>query len=712
MDPLSGAASAIAVIQIAAQVGALCGEYLSDVSRARHDIERLQNKVSAIRDVLDQLRKASDGSSSKPLQLSEDTRRAIQQCQFDLNKLRDQLEPKRTRKAMSRFGLRALKWPFSSKQVDKEITTLEGYLTAFNISLQLQHMCVLFFCVGVLPVDQFYSTISSAMEDKLDDAEKDRLIAKLAHVPGAAHDSYENQRHRQCLPETRVEILQEILNWVDSTTTDQSIFWLNGMAGTGKSTIALTVAATLRDQDKVVASFFFKRGGGDLAHGRKLITTIAYQMSLRSQSLWLYVNEAIKKEPSLGQSASLQEQYDKLIIEPLRKLRMSSAPARCFVLIIDALDECEEQKDISLFLRLLGSVKNMPELGLRVFVTCRPQMPIQLSFRNSLTIRYEELKLHNVHRSVVDNDIEIFLRHELERIRRDRDLPSGWPKASQLQDLVEKAAGLFIFAATACRYIDGPPQILPSQRLHQICSHTRTKHRSTKELDEMYLLILESSMSEDFTEEEAEQVTIHFRHIVGSIVLLFDDLSTVELGHLLFPDQEESRMLVEATIKPLQAVLDVPEDLHEAVRILHLSFRDFLLDPERCTNHQLSVKEVDSHEALFADCLNLMSVNLQTNICQLPGPGTLISDVDEDQVAQSLSPAVQYACRYWVDHLCYARMNAADDGLLHQFLKQHYLHWLEAMSLIGKVAEAVRMVTRLEKEINVSSWLCFNKKKC
>ncbi|MCJ1267070.1 hypothetical protein MMC22_006955, partial [Lobaria immixta] len=517
----------------------------------------------------------------------------------------------------------------------------------------------------------------------------ERLLEKLAYVGDASFSSYENQRHRPCLENTRVDVLQQIMQWAKSTSP-QCIFWLKGMAGTGKSTVAITVASQMRQITKNFASYFFKRGVGDLAHARKLIPTIVRQLSHSSSSYRRLVLATVKEEPDLGQSANLREQYEKLVVEPLAKLQSSMSTQRLFVIVIDALDECDEEKDLRLLLRLLAKTKNMSNLGIRVFVTSRPEWPIRLGFQEMPSILYQDLILHDVPRSVVDADIKIFLSYELED-----------PEDRYLSALIAKAQGLFIFAATACRYIGGSPQADPQQRLEQICSSIPTNHLMTEDLDQMYTTVLQNYFKGRYTEEERQRINLRFRHIVGSIVVLLNTLSIPELFKLLCDAQLQAQYQLESTLESLHAVLDVPKSIDCSVQVLHLSFRDFLLDQNRCLDRQFWVDEQQTHHKLALGCIRLLSSSLKQNICRLPSPGTLKSEIAQSDVDTALSPAVQYACRYWVDHAQKGKVELLDHGCVHEFIQRHFLHWLEAMSLIDKISEAVIAITNLTAMANL-----------
>ena len=155
--------------------------------------------------------------------------------------------------------------------------------------------------------------ISEGIDHKIDQGRDDQLLKSISHIEDAAYDSYENQWHRPCLTNTRVDLLQKTTDWA-TCTSSQYIFWLRGRAGTGKSTIALTMTQRLHSQGTILASFFFKCGVGDLARSRMVISTIVYQLTIRSRLFGGFVCDALREHPNLGDSASLSQQYEKLFL--------------------------------------------------------------------------------------------------------------------------------------------------------------------------------------------------------------------------------------------------------------------------------------------------------------------------------------------------------------------------------------------------------------
>jgi hypothetical protein len=477
------------------------------------------------------------------------------------------------------------------------------------------------------------------------------------------------------------------------------------MVGTGKSTIARTVARKYYKQNRLGASFFFSRGGGDVSHAGRFFTSIAVQLAKRSSALKSYICKAIAEHNDIANQA-LRDQWNQLVLRPLSKLEADSLHSS-LILVIDALDECEGENDVRQIIQLLA-VKSVETIRFRFLVTSRPETSIRLGFRDVPKILHHDLALHDISRDIVDRDISIFFRHELGKIRDEcDDPPADWPGEHNIDLLVQRAEGSFIYAATVCRFIRGDGQWPPQDLLELLISDDTTSgslnrecgeipHKSpTWELDEIYIQILKHSFRKVVDEQAMLQLAGTFRQVIGSIVTLFEPLSATALATLLAVRKET----INLRLQRLRSVLDVPRSQESPIRLLHPSFCDFLLDEQKCRDEHFWVDEKKAHETLAESCLRLMSENLKRDICDLRAPGALASKIDNSWVKQCLPADLQYACRYWVQHLQRSKVRLCDNSQVHTFLWDHLLHWLEALSLIGKTSDSVGMVTALQSMV-------------
>ncbi|KAJ5028935.1 hypothetical protein J3E73DRAFT_430510 [Bipolaris maydis] len=663
MDGLSGAASVIAVIDISAKIVSLCYQYSVAIKDARDNIERVRRKVSDITHILEKIKQLLDSQDKTRLSTTQGLFSSLEQCLKELEGLEVTLEPRKTRKTMSRFGFRALKWPFTSKQVDKIVLDLERYEQTFGLALQ---------------ADQ--TVVVSSIDQKLD-------LAKLPVAIDASFNSHNEEHNARCLPNTRTELLDDIIRWANNKD-GKPIFWLNGMAGTGKSTIARTVAQSFASRGQLGASFFFKKGEGERSNASRFFTTIATDLVACEPDMLPGIRKTLDEDSTISHKA-LKDQFEKLILRPLLGIKQARSQVLARVVVIDALDECERDADIRAILQLLARTKDIRPVSLRIVVTSRPELHIRLGFKEMPNGTYQDLVLHQVPRSMIEHDIRLFLEHELSIIRKERMLSSDWPAQQQILALVELAVPLFIYAATVCRYISRKGSN-PTALLDKVLQYQKA---TFSQLDRTYLPVLDQLLSEQ-EEDEKETWLQDFREIVGSIVVLESPLSAISLARLLQVPQEE----IQCRLDPLYSVLSVPDNKDAPIRLLHLSFRDFLINPQKQGKSPFWVDDKRTHRKLASRCLKLMSGSggLCQNICGLSGPGVLRSEIDEQTITTSLPPDLQYACRYWVDHLKQSRQDIVDRDAIHLFLHEHLLHWLEAMSLMKESSRCINLLDSLQ----------------
>ncbi|CZR52554.1 related to WD40-repeat protein (notchless protein) [Phialocephala subalpina] len=323
----------------------------------------------------------------------------------------------------------------------------------------------------------------------------------LPFATDAQFNSFDRQDKLICLPDTRVDLLQEIYDWADGQD-ERCIFWLNGMAGTGKSTIARTVARKYFDEERLGASFFFSRGGGDVSHAGKFFTSIAVQLADNIPSLRHYICDAVIKRKEIA-SQSFRDQWSQLILGPLLKLGNSSSLSS-YVLVVDALDECDKEEHIRMILQLLAEARTLKMVQLRIFLTSRPETPIRHGIHRIPQAEHQDFILQDIPRAIVDHDIWLFLEYNLGMIGQEWTLGADWPSKAVLKQLVLHASGLFIWASTVCRFIHKGKRQLARTRLDTILKgSSRTVTEPENHLNEIYLAVLNHSISE-YSDEEKE----------------------------------------------------------------------------------------------------------------------------------------------------------------------------------------------------------------
>ncbi|KAJ5375973.1 NACHT and WD40 domain protein [Penicillium cosmopolitanum] len=515
------------------------------------------------------------------------------------------------------------------------------------------------------------------------------IETQLPIVPEALFNPSTDQHENECLEGTRVDLLRQIKEWAFSpqdSREGRSIFWLNGMAGTGKSTISRTLARYFNEIHALGASFFFKRGEGDRGNATKLISSIVRQLVISLPRLRHPIEQAIHDDPHIVMKG-MKEQFNKLILHPLFALssQRPNFTAQTVIIVIDALDECEKDDDIRLILHLLPQLQRPRLLHLRVFITSRPELEIRAGF--SGVSNHEDFILHKIAKEAVSHDLALFLSHRLSKIRTERSFPIDWPGESKIHHLVRLSSSLFIFAATICRMFEDR-SLDPGEVLAEIL----VSSEQTSKLDRAYLHVLNRLVKGPGNGRRQEEVAKGFQQVVGAIVTLESPLSIFALSNLL----NMTQTTIQSRLDLLHSVLSVPNSMTQPVRLFHLSFRDFLLDPETRHKSPLWIDSLEAHGYIAMKCLSLCQKSLRQNICQLPGYDTSRKFLDYETLNRYLPPEMHYACRHWVYHLTQSIQTIhtvhTSDGIINNavsFLRAHFLHWVEAMILLGLMSEVV-----------------------
>ena len=543
-----------------------------------------------------------------------------------------------------------------------------------------------------------------------------------------------------CLPGTRVNLREKLIAWSDSDNADtKSIFWVSGMAGMGKSTIARTVAGHFDDLGHLVASFFFSRDHeAERRDVAKLFNSIAWQLAEASPILKRWICDAISKNGSILWEKDLARQWDQLIKQPLQELEHQKNFAErvqrpTVVLVVDALDECTDKQGITGILSVLKRLRDIKFVRLRVLITSRDETVI-LDGMKKLEENVQKCNLAAISQTEADENLHAYYEHELSRIKsaylerreteesenqgRIRD-PHAWPKLdswpeeADVTQLVKKTNGLFQYAKTACGII-GEEEDTPDSRLKLVLE------TSLDSLDDIYTKALELATPSS-TKADRTNFSQRFRQIVGAIVLSFDSLSSWSIKCLLEDECNHDKFnhkVVKDTLNRLRSLLYIPEGADSVVTVVHTSFRDFLTDPTRCTQAEFQIKGEEGHERLFHRCIAVMEKVLRKNICNLESPGTRIVKrrekadgsevVKTGEIVECIAPHVRYACRFWVDHLLQVKNKSKLFELALRFLRGHFLHWLEALGLIGKISEGITAITSLESNSKVSNFQYWN----
>ena len=494
-----------------------------------------------------------------------------------------------------------------------------------------------------------------------------------------------------CLRGTRKGVLWEIERWL-TDEQNQCVFWLNGLAGTGKSTIAQTFAETSFADGWLGASFFCSRDFDDRSNLQAIFPTLAFQLAYQYPSFRKELLPILKANPDAGRR-SLCSQMERLIVGPLKATRIPT------LIIIDALDECKDEQPASAILSVLSRYVNEIPTA-KFFITGRPETRIRTGFwlRSLLPIT-EVFKLHEVRAEAVDNDIKLFFQTQLANLIENRsgcDITGDWPSSSDIEILCKKAAGFFIYASTVIKFVASENSV-PAQRLALITSLPEsTIEEGRSGIDQLYTKVLEQAFHNIHV--NSSQQYLYFRTVVGTVLLILNPLPIKALSELLGYDVSH----IHSTIWSFHSLLLIPDKPEDPIRTFHKSFPDFLTDSEQCKDNRFFVEPVTHHAEILLLCLGLMRKKLKKNICNLDDSAVLSEVKDlSARKRDHIGDALEYACRFWTKHLLGIPSTSSHveevQKAINTFFTTCLPYWIEVLALTGNLGVGVYVMNDIEQ---------------
>lgn len=500
----------------------------------------------------------------------------------------------------------------------------------------------------------------------------------LNDMPYAASAGFDPAK--KCLDGTRVEIIDEIFLWASSTEDNgKNVLLLTGFAGTGKSTIAHSVAHRFRALNRLGSMFCFDRAKPADRHPRNIFRTIARDLADLDVN-WRKLLSPHVKTREARTTDSPVTQFNEFIWAPSQGLTSSQDAliVGTVLIIIDALDECAKWGERSVLIDILSArTADLPS-NFRILITSRGEEDIEAAFRDKPHVH--QLRTSDI--TSTDKDVEVFVRNRLQSLsgnaKLDMEDATKW--------LTRSAEGLFQWANTACRFIQGERGADPAEQLQKLKLVVSRQELLTEldALDKLYSNIL----FETFSMEKPE-VQKRLKTVMGWVVAAREPLSKSslrELGRLSGADPNGNA--VDLIIPSLGSLLSGVDDEHLAVVPLHTSFRDFL-QKHYCQDIS------HHHRELAIGTLQTMIDGLCFNICQLESshiPNAAVVGLHE-RIKNSISIPLSYACRFWADHLDQVKYDAELTNKVRSvIMSDRVLYWLEVLSLIGSVPDARRLL--------------------
>ena len=392
-----------------------------------------------------------------------------------------------------------------------------------------------------------------------------------------------------CTMNTRKAVLDKLQVWANDETTTK-VYWLNGMAGTGKTTIAYSFSEILDEHDSLGGTFFCSHLRVDTSDVHCIIPTISLQLAHYFPSLSHHIMEAVKDHPDCS-SWRISKQFLNLMVKPLTTFYRDTSLRGVLVVpvvVLDALDECSDQSLVAELLSVI--LKHSQSLPVKFFITSRPEVVLKETFDHSWG--HSKFILHEVEKEIVKADIELYVKAYL----HDKCNRPNWPAQAELEKLVDMCGTLFIYAATVCKYV---AQRGGDGMLRCLSDVINSKLELTSGLNgPLHERILHAAYAHV---NNGERLDIDM--ILTAVVYVYNPLSIAAISALMQMPIDHTK----AALSSLHSLIYIPLEETEPympILIFHASFYDFISNQAFSSKHYLD--PCISHKSLAIQCLLLM----------------------------------------------------------------------------------------------------------
>ena len=457
----------------------------------------------------------------------------------------------------------------------------------------------------------------------------------------------------ECLENTRRETLDSIYQWADASGYP-NVLLLIGAAGTGKSTIATTVAGEYQRRRQLGCHMFFLR---EKSHPGNVLQSIAYSLAAYNQTIAESLVNQLKDTGVLGPS-NLKTKFDILLREPLKTAAIEVREP--ILIVLDALDECGTPESRKSLINVLRDCLPTLPPNFRIFITSRPDEDITplIPKPNFVTMTIDQ------HSNESKVNVCAYIKFEFDQMRSSGkiNVPDDCEWDDNIRRLSESADGLFIWASTAVRFVR-------EERLFQFrCFRNLVSNAKSLKLDELYTTVF--ACVSKWNEEDKTTL----KNVFSLILFAKRPLSDTEIDEILDVETDTTSNLL-SYFRSL-----VRYEGGQPIRIYHASFYDYLIS---CEGEPWHVDPSVQRAYIASKCFERMGDLLKYNICNIPSSFSLNSDVPDidNRVTRCIPQFLNYICCNWFHHLQDVSYSQHLYSQLRLFVYNQLLFWFEVLSL-------------------------------
>ena len=500
-----------------------------------------------------------------------------------------------------------------------------------------------------------------------------------------------------CTVGTRVKILEDITKWAnDRSLACPRVFWLTGQAGSGKTTIAYTIAkrfeeggnaATNANHTVLGANFLCSRQFQETQTQTRILPTIAYQLARKCKS---YANALHVADKFDAVNHDVSSQMKGLLVEPWQLSEATrDAELPPYLIVIDALDEIKGDGGSAFLRDLLIAINEYNLRGFKFLVTSWSDPKVDAlceSFTSEAVCRLQDVPIEEA-----KSDIKTYLKTQLLEL-------AGSPVIAELG---QRAGGLYIYAATVVKYLTPLDSITVGEQTDMLNDFLSKSYEPASLSDATFLIdeLYRQIMCDAFSKLSGKVLARRLRTLYT--FLCTAERTSASIVAALIPDGDDEA--ARAVLCDLHAVLYTQDD---QVFWYHASFPDFIFSQARSNFHidkkdfKFSCNEPAHHILLGESCFCIMKsekFGLRFNMGNIKS--SFLFDCDNtialsEQVNQNISAILRYASRHWAHHLPSPQLINTDNLCCHisEFLQIRVLFWIEAMNLLGLSNQCTRIL--------------------
>ena len=483
-----------------------------------------------------------------------------------------------------------------------------------------------------------------------------------------------------CMQGTRETLLNQIMDWVANESDTRNVYWAHGLPGIGKTALAHSICEKLHDKRRLAGAFFCERDDANMSEIRNVLPTLISALAEMFPPFRRTVADRLRGDPNLTSKSMKESLFTDLICD------LPCHPKHAIVLVIDALDECGNDRNRPVVLKALTDAASHAP-WLKIIVTSRSEAEIQHFFNRlpqSSCWRYDLGTDQEA-----GTDLQTFARSQFAGVAERWHLSTPWPAQPIFNRVISQANGLYIFIKTLVLTLTqckDPEVTLEAASQDSIST-------GLKPLYNLYSHILK---------ERGVLSDAEFWQVIGVVLTTapYRTLGEESIGELAGVKPN----LVKKWVDDLGSLLYRDEAANGGIRVRHLSISDFFIS-DHSTYH---VNLEDANVQLGIACLKTMVKQLRFNICKLEDSRLANADINDlpSRIKEHISDALQYSSLYWSNHLCFTPDNGNSSvwGMLKKFFEGLYgLFWIEVLSILGMVPIGAPSLRRVISWAKVSS---------